>query len=84
MLFHFTNLKVHSKGRYFFIFLSVFKNYSGQLVWTTKLVSSICDIINCKSRLRKFEWLGGGENAWLSSARFKIETCAGVLILLYL
>ncbi len=27
-----------------------------------------------KSRLRKFEWLAGGENAWLSTARFKIET----------
>ncbi len=30
-----------------------------------------------KSRLRKFEWLAGGENAWLSTARFKIETRCG-------
>ncbi len=39
-----TNLKVHSKGRYFLFFL---KN---------------------KSRLWKFEWLAGGENAWLRTA----------------
>ncbi len=57
-----TNLKVHSKGRYF-----VFKNYNERLVWTTKLFSCICDLTNCKSRLRKFEWLAGGENAWLST-----------------
>ncbi len=30
-----------------------------------------------KSRLRKFEWLAGGENAWLSTAPFKIETQCG-------
>ncbi len=29
------------------------------------------------SRLWKFDWLAGGENAWLSSARFKIETRCG-------
>ncbi len=53
---------------------SLFKNYNERLIWTTKLFSCICDITNCKSRLRKFEWLAGGENAWLSTARFKIET----------
>ncbi len=36
-----------------------------------------------KSRLLKFEWLTGRGNAWLSTARFKIETCAGVFISLY-
>ncbi len=55
-----TNLKVHSKGRYFLSKKSLFKNYNEWLVWTTKLFSCICDITNCKSRLRKFEWLGGG------------------------
>ncbi len=77
-----TNLKVHSKGRYFVFKKSLFKNYSERLVWTTKLFSCICDITNCKSHLRKFEWLGGGD-AWLSNACFKIETPAGVFISLY-
>ncbi len=58
-----TNLKVHSKGRYFVFKKSLFKNYNERLVWTTKLFSCICDITNCKSRLRKFESLAGGENA---------------------
>ncbi len=73
-----TNLKVHSKGRYFVFKESLFKNYNEWLVWTTKLFSCICDITNCKSRLWKFEWLGGvGENAWLSTAHFKIKTRCG-------
>ncbi len=37
----------------------------------------LCDITKCKPRLLKFEWLAGGENTWLSSARFKIETRCG-------
>ncbi len=45
---------------YLFIFLSLFKNYSERLVWTTKLFSSNCDIRNCKSRLLEFNWLAGG------------------------
>ncbi len=60
-----------------FFFKSLFKNYNEWLVWTTKLFSCICDITNFKSRQRKFEWLADGENAWLSSARFKIETRCG-------
>ncbi len=72
-----TNLKVNSKGRYFVKKKSLFKNYNEWLVWTTKLFSFICDITNCKSRLLKFDWLAGGENAWLSTARFKIETQCG-------
>ncbi len=78
-----TNLKVHSKGRYFVFKKSLFKNYSERLVWTTKLFSCICEITNCKSHLRKFEWLEGEENAWLSTASFKIESPAGVFISLY-
>ncbi len=78
-----TNLKVHSKGRYFVLFFPLFKNCSERLVWTTKLLFSICDITNCKSRLLKFDWLAGGENDWLISACFKIETCAGVFTSLY-
>ncbi len=77
------NLKVHSKGRYIYIyfFLIPFKNYNKRLVWTTKLFSCICDITNCKSRLLKFDWLAGGENTWLSTAPFKIETqCGGVFL----
>ncbi len=57
-----------------FLKKSLFKNYNEWLVWTTKLFSCICDITNCKSRPRNFEWLAGGENAWLSTAHFKIET----------
>ncbi len=82
-IYKLTNLKVHSKGLFSLKKKSLFKNYSERLVWTTKLFSSICDITNCKSRLRIFEWLGGGENTWLSSARFKIKTWAGVFRSLY-
>ncbi len=40
-----TNLKVHSKGRYFFFFFkSLFKNYHERLIWTTALFSGVCDI----------------------------------------
>ncbi len=39
-----TNLKVHSKGRYFVLKKSLFKNYNERLVWTTKLFSGVCDI----------------------------------------
>ncbi len=60
-----TNLKVFSKGRYFLLKKSLFKNYNERLAWTTKLFSCICDITNCKSRLLKFDWLAGGENACL-------------------
>ncbi len=60
-----TNLKVHSKGRYFVLKKSLFKNYSERLVWTTKLFSCICDITNCKSCLQKIEWWwGGGTLGW--------------------
>ncbi len=54
-----TNLKVHSKGRYFvfFFFKSPFKNYNERLVWTTKLLSCICEITNCKS-------IYGNLNGW--------------------
>ncbi len=31
-----TNLKVHSTGRYFIFFKSLFKNYNKRLVWTTQ------------------------------------------------
>ncbi len=47
MIYKVTNLKVHSKGRYFVFKKSLFKNYSERLVWTTKLFSCICDITNC-------------------------------------
>ncbi len=74
-----TNLKVHSKGRYFIKKKkkSLFKNYNERLVWTTNYFSCICDITNFKSHLRKFNWLVGGENTRLSSARFKIKTRCG-------
>ncbi len=62
-----TNLKVHSKGRYFVFKKSLFKNYNERLVWTTKLFSCICDITNCKSRLWKFEWWGVGRTLELHS-----------------
>ncbi len=47
----------------------LFKDYN---VWTTKMYSCLCDIINCKSRLLKFDWLAGEKNA-LSATRFTIE-----------
>ncbi len=39
-----TNLKVHSKGRYFGGGVSLFKNYNERLVWTTTLFSSIDEV----------------------------------------
>ncbi len=38
-----TNLKVHSKERYF-VFKNPFQELQRTLVWTTKLFSCICDI----------------------------------------
>ncbi len=52
-----TNLKVHSKGRYFVFKKSLFKNYSERLVWTTKLFSCICDIT-------KINPAYGNSNGW--------------------
>ncbi len=45
-----TNLKVHSKGRFFF-FLSLFKNYNEWLIWTTALFSRFCDITKWPFRI---------------------------------
>ncbi len=54
-----TNLKVHSKGRYFVKKIkSLFKNYTEWLVWTTKLFSGVCDII-------KINPAYGNSNGWL-------------------
>ncbi len=39
-----TNLKVHSKGRYFVFKKSLFKNYNEWHVLTTALFSGVCDI----------------------------------------
>ncbi len=78
-----TNLKVHSKGRYFVFKKSLFKNYSKRLVWTTKLFSCICDITNCKSRLRKFQWLGGGRLVEHCTFQNQNPAGAGVFISLY-
>ncbi len=98
MLFHFLNfsqcvclvIKLSTKLQiskstpkgdiYIFPFSRTTANF---VVWTTKLFCSICDITNCKSRLLKFDWSAGGENAWLSSACFKTETCAGAFTSLY-
>ncbi len=52
-----TNLKVHSKGRYFVFKKSLFKNYNERLVWTTKLFSCICDIT-------KINLAYGNSNGW--------------------
>ncbi len=73
-LYNVTNFNVQSKRRYLIFKQFLFKSCNEQLIGTTKLFSFICDITNCKSRLLKFELLVSGENAWLSSGRFKIET----------
>ncbi len=39
-----TNLKVHSRGRYFVLKTFLLKNYNERLVWTIALVSGVCDI----------------------------------------
>ncbi len=70
-----TNLKVHSKGRYF-LFLNPFSRTTTNSL-NYKVVFLYLWYHKNKSRQRKFEWLGGGENAWLSTARFKIETRCG-------
>ncbi len=50
-----------------------------RLIWTTELFSCICDITKINPAF--FEWWGGGggceENAWLITARFRIETQCG-------
>ncbi len=46
-----TNLKVHSKGRYFVFKKSLFKNYNERLVWTTALFSGVCDITQLPIRI---------------------------------
>ncbi len=63
----FTNLKVHSKGRYFIFFKSLFKNYSERLVWTTKLFSCMCDITRINP-------VYGNSNGW-RVGRSLIEHC---------
>ncbi len=36
---------VHSKGRYFSVFYKYLsKNYNKRLIWTTALISGVCDI----------------------------------------
>ncbi len=52
-----TDLKVHSKGRYFGFKKSLFKNYNERLAWTTKLFSCICDIT-------KINPAYGNSNGW--------------------
>ncbi len=71
-----TNLKVHSKGRYFVFKKSLFKNYNERLVWTTSCfpVFVTSQIVN--PAYGNLNGWGGGD-AWLSSARFKIETQCG-------
>ncbi len=81
-----TNLKVHSKGRFSFLknpFSRTTTNGSFGLqccfpVFVTSQ-SGPLEYHSNKSRLRKFEWLGGGENAWLSTARNRNP----VLVFLY-
>ncbi len=51
-----TNLKVHSKGRYFVFKKSLFKNYNERLVWTTALFSGVCDITKLPIRI-SFKWI---------------------------
>ncbi len=48
-----------------------------RLVWTTALFSDVCDITKINPAYGNSNVLVGGENAWLSTARFKIETQCG-------
>ncbi len=84
MIYKITNLKVNSKGRYFVLKKSPFKNYNERSFGLQRCFpvfaisqSGLLEYHLNKPRLRKFEWLAGGENTWLSSARFKIETRCG-------
>ncbi len=61
-----TNLKVHSKGRYF-----VLKN-----PFSKTTTNGSFGLQSCFPVFVTFEWLGWGE-AWLSTACFKIETQCG-------
>ncbi len=76
-----TNLKVHSKGRYFVLKKIPFQEL--QWTWTTKLFSCICDITNFKSRLQKFKWLGGWRTLGWALHVSKSKTGAGVFISLF-
>ncbi len=60
-----TNLKVHSKGRYFIFLKSLFKNYNERLIWTTKLFSCICDITKINIAYRNSNgWQVGRTLVW--------------------
>ncbi len=72
-----TNLKVHSKGRYFvlknpFSRTTTNGSFGLQSCFPVFVISQIVNPAYGNSNV----W-GGGENAWLSSARFKILTRCG-------
>ncbi len=75
-----TNLKSTPKGDIKIIKNYLFKNYNEQLVWTIKLFSVfVTTQIENPAYWNSTGWRVG-ENAWLSSACFKIETRCGVFI----
>ncbi len=79
-----TNLKVHSKGRfYLFIFLIPFQEL--QANGSFGLQSCFPLIVTSEIVIppTRIQLVGRWGNAWVSSARFEIETCAGVFISLY-
>ncbi len=80
-----TNLKVHSKGRYFVKKKkkSLFKNYNERLVWTTKLFFCICDITKINPAYGNSNgWQVGRTLGWALHVS-KSKPSAGVFILLY-
>ncbi len=74
-----TNLKVHSKGRYFMYKKNPFQELQRTARLDYKVVLLYLWHHKDKSRLLKFDWLAGEENAWLSFAHFNTET----LVFLY-
>ncbi len=77
-----TNLKVHSKGRYFVLKKSLLKNYNEQLVWTTNLFSCICDITKLNPAYWNSNgWGGGGGRCLVELCTFQNQN--PVLVYLY-
>ncbi len=74
-----TNLKVHSKGRYFVFKKSLFKNYNKRLVWTTKLFSCICDITKIDPYGNSNGWRVGRMLGWA----LHVSKSKPVLVFLY-
>ncbi len=59
-----TKLQISKSTPIFCLKNSLHFNYNEPLIWTTKLLSFICDITNCKSYWNSTGWLAGRTLGW--------------------